>query len=230
MRAKLLSTMLSKQFKTPVEIRSVELSQNRIEIFGLKILTPEDSVFKEAFSMEYLRIQAGFFELLKKTRQIQEIFISGVGVYIHMYDQRGVKTNWSKIVDNMSDVANVKQETTPGARFIIADLKVQNTTLHLKRPNQNITVFPTISLHLKNLGSDSPLTLTEVIKIIVSQVMKEIALKYGLQQLFDSLLKQLPQKGVEGLKDTLEGVTKKIPFFKKSELDPSLPEPSNSLN
>ena len=143
MRAKVLSSILTKQLGTPVEITSIELSQNRVEVYGLSILTPEDPTFKKAFSMDYLRISASIFDLFKKTRQIQEIFISGIRVNVHMYNQAGTQTNWSKIINNMSDVQDVTQEKSPSdeARFTIRELQVQNATLALKKPDQNVTVI-----------------------------------------------------------------------------------------
>jgi len=220
LRAKLLSTILSKQLNTPVNITSVDFSHNKIEVYGLKILTPNDAVFKEAFSMEYLRIQAGIFDLLGKTRHIKEIFVSNTKVNLNLYNKTGTKSNWSEIIDNMGEESQdaASKPTEQESKFIIDDLNVQNAQLNLKRVDQNITQFPQISIRMQNLGSRDPLSLTELIKLIIAAVVREITLKYGLQQLFDQVLKNLPEKGLKGLKETFKGIQKEVPFLNKSGL------------
>ncbi|NGX31792.1 MAG: hypothetical protein K940chlam8_01174 [Chlamydiae bacterium] len=228
LKAKFLSFVLSRQLKTPVEITSIEFSQNRIEVYGLKILTPSDSVFEEAFSMEYLRIQAGILDLLRNTRQIREIFISNIKVNINLYNSSGTKSNWSEILDHMKDESKDvnKKDTQQEAKFVIQDLNVQNAQLSLKRLNQNITEFPNISIRLQNLGSDDPLSLTELIRLIVAAVVRELTIKYGLQKLFDNVLKQIPEKGLKGLKETFKGFKKNVPFLNKSSsIEEFSPEP-----
>jgi len=221
-RARVLAFVLSKQFDAPVKIESVEVQPGQIEIRGFEIYTPWDTQFPKSFIFSYLRVSASLWDLMfSSERKIEEIYVKDVFVGLHLYNALGTQSNWSNIINSMVKESEngVKEGEDEEMAFIIDDLYIDNATLHLKRPGKSLQRFPSIDVHIRDIGSNEPASVTRVIKLVISEVIRQLTLKYGLPKLFKDILRS-PKNIIEGVGKIIKKFP--VPFVKRNNVDESV--------
>jgi|GEM_PF-4484560 len=183
-KGSLLARYLSRELGTPVSIKSLSYSPEKVSIVGLNVYNPKGSRTQNALQIDLTRIYCPIGELFRKTTNINQIIMENINLGVELYNTSGTDNNWARILYN-NEKRQVHQED-----FFIKSLVLKDLSVTLTRSNGNTRTFGPISIELQNISSKT--AGKDIETAIMNQIIFEIMKQFNLPE----LIKQVDPSGV----------------------------------
>lgn len=183
-KAPLLSMALSMKTGLKITISDWSIGWRSMSFRNFRIRTPSDPIYPTALSIGSIEIEAGLFDLMRKTSHIQSVAIEEVFMGINMHSDGS--SNWSQPLQQLSSGSGKK---SGDSYFVIDNFDLANVTVALTRPGKGEKRFGPSSIHASNLGSDKPMGIGGLVEFIAREITAEIIKKYALPNLFKGIVK-----------------------------------------
>ena len=166
-----------------VDNASFSLIRGRLLLKNLAIHNPSGYQTPSLFEMDRLEIEADLPSFLGKTVHVKKIYIDAAGLTV---EQKGLSNNLQEVLDHVSSSkpkpADPKQPSE-GKEVLVDDLDITNTKVQVKllpipgrAEDLSITLTP---IQIKNLSSDKPITVAELVVRILGAVADGLAQQSG---------------------------------------------------
>lgn len=183
-KAPLLSMALSVKTGMKISVSDWSIGWRSMSFRNFRIRTPSDPIYSTALSIGSIEIQAGLFDLMRKTTQIQSVDIRHVFMGINI--RADGSSNWSKPLQKLSSGSNRKKESS---YFVIDNFNITDVTVALTRPGKGEKRYGPSSIHATHLGSDKPMGIGGLVQFIAREITAEIIRKYALPNLFKGIIR-----------------------------------------
>jgi len=183
-KAPLLSMALSMKTGVKVSVSDWSIGWRSMSFRGFRIRTPSDPVYPTALSIGSIDIEAGLFDLVRKTSRIESVTINDVFMGINIRPDGS--SNWSAPLKELSSGSSDQKSSS---YFVIGTFDLNNVTVALTTPGKGEKKYGPNSIHATNLGSDRPMTIGGLVQFIARQITAEIVRKYALPNLFKGIIK-----------------------------------------
>lgn len=200
-KGSLLSRYLSRELGTPVTLKSLTYSPDKISLVDLMIFNPKDSKTSHALNVEMIQIFCPFIELFRTTTNIDQIEMDNINLGLELYNITGTDNNWTRILYN-NKKRHIHEET-----FFIKSLKLNNITVILTTNLGQTKTYGPINMELKNISSKS--AGKDIETAIMNQIILEIIKRFNLPE----LLKQVDPSGI--IEKVLPAINIKPPSVNK---------------
>ena len=198
-RAQVIGYALSKTLNTTCTLKACEFSKRGLQIKELSIQNPVDCTLKNALLVREINCTLNWKELFKtiigtgsKKIVINSILIEHPMMGVELFTLTGTDTNWSRLL-NAIDTSNATPQTTSTSAtdfqitsLILTDIqfKVQYHALS-KVP---ITPAPIPKIELKNIGTNTDVTMKQLFFIIFKVLIEQAASGMDLKTLVPEMI------------------------------------------
>lgn len=182
----ILAHMLSKRLSCDIFIQRVQFTSKQLLIKDIKIKNPRGSHLPYALEGGTLQIEASPFELLKGIVTIDRVILEDATLKLELKDPTGADNNWAKLLRKFS-------QRQDGKGFIIETLIVSNLNFHGTHSANKSIDLPTLPyLKLENLGTQTPLALGPLSRILFQSILSTLTTKPHLGKLLDHVVLPSP--------------------------------------
>ncbi|MEM7174904.1 MAG: hypothetical protein AAF443_03105 [Chlamydiota bacterium] len=209
-----VSSALSKRAKVPVSIGSIRFLSPGVEVKNIRIGNPPNSILPHALQVATLQVNTPLTRFFDDRIVIDLMTMNDVYLGLEFQSQGSTKGNWSTIMSNLKQAT--KTEKTA------AEKKGKTTSVLIKKliiTNLNIDLVyrtgdrrvrklkPIRRLELNNISSEGGIPTAQIMDIIMSEMLRNVFSKEGLQNMLDGLL---PSGGnSEAIQDSIKGLFSK---------------------
>ncbi len=210
----IISSKLSSEAKVPVKIETLNLSLNKIGLKGLMIGVPKGSLLSKSLSVNSLDILSPIKNYFHDHIVIDEIHLDNIYLGLEFEKKGSPKGNWSTIMGNLSEGKKEtpeKSEKKEGKQksVLIKKLVLTNIDIELvyKDSGSIRKLRPIKRIELYNVSSTGGLPTSQIMDIIMQQMLRNVFSKEGMQHLLQDVLN--PSNKVEQVFDNLKGLFSK---------------------
>lgn len=206
-----ISHKLSERAQVSVSIEAIRLGTSSIKVDKIRVGNPPDSVLDTALEVKSLYIGTPFTNFFDDNIVIEEMRLDDVYLGLEFESQRSSKGNWSEIMQNVKDsTGKEKQEASAKGKstsvlikkLIITDLKID---LAYRTGDKGVRRLRTIDrIELENISSEGGLPTTQIMDIVISEMLHSVFSKEGIQNMLDNIVPGGNSGG--GAVDTLKGL------------------------
>lgn len=179
-RVPTLERFLTHKLGYKVTLEEVNIGLHELVIEKLKMENPQGSTKPYAFEAEAISVEYSPWDLWKNTLHFPLIKIQKPTLTVELYNASGSENNWSRILNTMPTKRN--------KHFVIDKLTIIHLQFQIIRANgKTLPIPPLPYLEFDNLGTNKPLTLGEIGKIIFQSLLKSLTSKPHLRSLLDNV-------------------------------------------
>lgn len=184
-RVPTLERFLTQKLGAEVTLEEVKIGWNQLVIENLKIKNLEGSSKPYAFEAGAISLEYSTLDLWKKTLHLPLIKIERPTITVELYNSSGSDNNWSRILSGLNAIPSKRSRN-----FVINKLTLNHFQFQVVHANgKSLAIPPLPYLEFENLGTNNPLTLAEVAKIIFQSLLKSLTSNPSLHSLLDNVPK-----------------------------------------
>ncbi len=181
-RVPTLERFLTHKLGYKVTLEEVNVGWNQLTIEKLRMENPQGSSKLYAFEAETIFVEYSPLDLWKKTLHLPLVKIERPTLTVELYNSSGTENNWSRILNTIPTKRN--------RHFVIDKLSIIHLRFEVIRANgKTLSIPPLPYLEFENLGTNKPLTLGEIGKIVFQSLLKSLTSKPHLRSLLDNVPK-----------------------------------------
>jgi len=190
-----VSNKLSERTKVSVSIQDIRLGSSSIKVDNIRVGNPPGSVLNTALEVKKLTIDTPFSRFFDDRIVINEMRLDDVYLGLEFESQRSSKGNWSEIMQNLKEsTGKEKQQAADKGKttsvlikkLIITDLKID---LAYRTGGKGVRrLRPIDRLELENISSEGGLPTAQIMDIVMSEMLRNIFSKEGLQNMLENLV------------------------------------------
>jgi len=178
-----LSRYLTEMLGTLTVVHGLAANTHSISLKGLEVSNPVGSKVAHAFKANAIILDAPFSTYLHKTIHLNELKIDSPTLGIELYNSSGSSNNWSHLLKSLPLSSGGERH------FIIDRLVITNIQFDALKANGKRISIPTIPyLEFRNLGSDHPLTTSELSRIIFQSLLSIVAKEAALSKILNNVV------------------------------------------
>jgi hypothetical protein len=204
----LLANNLAKTLKVSVEIDSLGLGWNHIDINKIQIGNPPNSLLAKAFSAAKISVIAPFTRYLHSDIVIDEIDVNDVYLGLEFDSAKGTSGNWTTIMGNLESsmesntTTDKTQKTSKQAHsalssssrtVLIHRLVLTNIDVDVvyKKDGRKVQRLPRIPrIELTEISSEGGFPVDQVMHSVLGEMLKQVFLKENLKNMLQNLLEK----------------------------------------
>lgn len=195
--ANYLSRTLSNSLQVPVTVQKVDFTSDSFIIENLRIANPARSTLQTAAQFRSAEFTTPYTNYLKSDILINDITIDDLYMSIEFYNKKRTRGNWTTLISNLK--SDEPKEEKSGRTVFIKLLTINNIVIDLVFPGKSpIRLDPIHRIEFRNLSSEKGIPIKEITEIITQQLMKQISVLKGLQNMIDGIFRA-PSQAVEQL-------------------------------
>ncbi|MFT4552113.1 MAG: hypothetical protein ACI9S8_000735 [Chlamydiales bacterium] len=201
-RVSLMKRMLTKAFGVSVEMESVDVSLEGLEMRSLRIFNPKGIKRPFALEADVVSLKMNFLNLLNDPIEVNDVILDEVKLFMEMLDASGKKTNWTPILNNLDP--NAELEESDGMisgnrrRVVIKNLQVKNMKFEVKHPVLGTTDTKIKNIQLADIGRGGKLSSKQAIRFIIRAMIGYVTKIPKFHEILKNVLK-LPKDLFKGI-------------------------------
>lgn len=179
----LASKFLATSMNIPVELDKATFYKDFFQIEGLSIKNPNQSVFKNAMTVQTIKVEAPYSRyIFADPLVIQNFFLENVNINLEISKNKTTACNWNVIGSHVK--ANRAPWYSNERKVFIKKLVIRNLTIGVKLYGKKVKVLSPISIiEFKNIDVNHGLPMQEISKIIVNKLMDTVFSAEAFKQL-----------------------------------------------
>lgn len=207
----MVSDHLSKSLKVAVDIGSIHLWPNTIEINNIEVANVPGGKLNKALSVETTIFKAPLFEYFKESITIEEISLDQVYLGLEFNSASGATGNWSKLIDNLNKTSKEedrKNEKTEKTKVLIKKLiltNIQADVVYAKDGGKIIKLKPIDRIELTNINSEKGVPTDQIMSSVLGQMLKSVFVQENLKNMLDDVLKE-PTDSLDSILQPFKGL------------------------
>jgi hypothetical protein len=198
-----ISDDLSQKAKVPVSITRLTLTPNNIGVYGLKVKNPKE--FRLAYALKVKKIQskAPLRSYFHDNVIIDQLDLNTVYLGLEFESPVNSKGNWTAIMNNLRGSLredSSKEEKSSQKKVLIKKLIIRNLDIDLlfKTGKKDIKrLKPIPYMEFKNVSSEGGMPTSQIMNLIMSEVLKEVFSKENLMNMLKGTLDSPGRGGAE---------------------------------
>ncbi len=191
----ILSHSLSKKMEVNVDIASITLGLDGINVNGLRVGNPQPAILPQALSVKTIDFDVPVKNFFTKNIVIPRITLEDVYLGLEFKSKRNNNGNWTVIMNNLSP----SNQEGSDINVLIKELFLYNIRVDIayKTDPKNIKTITFPNLRFYNVTSQGGIPSEQISRLVMRQVLKEIFSSENLQDMLRSVLE--PTNGSNGL-------------------------------
>ncbi len=178
-----LSRYLTEILGTRTVVHGLAASTHSISLKGLEVYNPIGSKIPHAVKANAIILDGSFTAYLNKTIHLNELKIDSPTLGIELYNSSGSSNNWAHLLKSLPLSSGGERH------FIIDRLVITNIQFDAVKANGKRISIPSIPyLEFRNLGTDHPLTTSELSRIIFQSLLSIVAKEAALSKILNNVM------------------------------------------
>lgn len=190
----LLEQFLSHKLNMEVELQDVSIGWGQLSLKQLRLKNHSGSQLPDAF-VGNVTLSMDPMTLLTNHIEIARLDIDDPILYLELYNFTGSDNNWSRSINSFP--------STSDKTFVIHKLTINNLQFHpIKHAKKTINLPKIAKLQFENLGSKTPLTITQISQAVFESILFSLTSKPGLGEILKNI-EALPKQALQGATSTI---------------------------
>lgn len=190
----IVSRDLSKRTKVSVSIGAFGITPSSLKVDRIRMGNPPGSILKDALSIDEVKVSVPLTRFFDDNIVIDLMTMDDVYLGLEFESQRSTKGNWTTIMQNLKESTSSDkkkaQDTGKSTSVLIKKLIITDLQIELAyRSDRKVRKLrPIEKIELDNISSEGGLPTAQITDIIMSEMLKEVFSKEGLQNMLQNVL------------------------------------------
>lgn len=194
-----ISSTLSQKMGVSVSVNHLHITPNTATIHNLDIGNPTGFTLDKALQIKKIQTNAPASSFFYDHIVVDEVLLSNLYLGLEFESVTDTRGNWTIIMNNLrSSLRDPDQSSKEGKTFLIKKLTIRNIKIDLvfkKNDGKVIHLKPIPYMEFKNVSSEGPRSIGQLINVVMTGLLKEVFLEQHLKDMLHDVIKS-PGKGV----------------------------------